>query len=174
MTRRGGHRRHDGDGRSGDRDDEGPALRDILAGALQARSAPVQAEAAVLAALAQAPDSVEARLAAYRFYFYDHRLAEALPHADAIVQAMARRLNVATDWRLVGPEDAPFAALDEAPGLYLQALLAWGYASLRIGAEADGVAALEKVVALDPADRFGARRVLAVVAAHAADAAAED
>ncbi|MFL9826356.1 hypothetical protein [Rhodoplanes sp. SY1] len=169
MARGGGHRRHDGDGRSGDFDDDGPAIRDLLAGALQARSAPVQAEAAVLGALALAPDSVEARLAAYRFYFYNHRLAEALPHADAIVVAMARRLNVATDWRLVGADDAPFGALDEAPSLYLQALLAWGYASLRTGATDDGVAALEKVVALDPADRFGARRVLAVVHARAHD-----
>lgn len=173
MPRTGDRWRHD-DGRSGDSDDDGPAIRDILAGALQARSAPVQAESAVLAALAAAPDGVEARLAAYRFYFYNHRLAEALPHAAAIVVAMARRLNVATDWRLVGPDDAPFAALDEAPSLYLQALLAWGYAGLRIGAQADGIAALEKVVALDPADRFGARRVLAVVAAHAAEAAADD
>ena len=123
----------------------------------------------MLAALALAPDSVEATLAAYRFYFYNHRLAEARPYAAALVVAMARRLNVATDWRLVGPDDASFTALDEAPSLYLQALLAWGYASLRIGATDDGVAALEKVVALDPADRFGARRVLAVVHAQAHD-----
>lgn len=173
MPRTGDRWRHDDDGDT-DPHDDGPAIRDLLAGALQARSAPVQAEAAVLAALAQAPDSVEAQLAAYRFYFYNHRLGEALPHAAAIVVAMARRLNVATDWRLVDPDDAPFAALDEAPSLYLQALLAFGYASLRIGAAADGVAALEKVVALDPADRFGARRVLAVVAAHAAETAVDD
>ncbi|MDC7788255.1 hypothetical protein PQJ75_04305 [Rhodoplanes sp. TEM] len=155
---------------NGDRtDDDALSVAALLAGATRARSDPAQAEAAVHAALAAAPDSLEARLAAYRFYFYDHRLAEALPHAAAIVESMARRLNIATDWRLVEPDDASFAAPEEAPGLYLQALLAWGYASLRLGDVEAGIAALEKVVALDPADRFGARRVLAVVAADEAE-----
>jgi tetratricopeptide (TPR) repeat protein len=137
----------------------------VLTGAACARSDPEQSEAAVMQALAVAPDSFEARLAAYRFYFYNHRLAEALPHAADIVERMARRLNVATDWRLVRPDDATFSALEEAPSLYLQALLAWGYASVRLGRIDEGCRALDKVVALDPADRFGARRLLAVIAA---------
>ena len=54
-------------------------------------------------ALDLAPDNVEVRLAAYRFYFYNHRLAEALRQAASIVVHISRRLNVATDWHLVRP-----------------------------------------------------------------------
>jgi len=105
---------------------------------------------------------LDVRLAAYRFYFYNHRLDEALPHAEHILAHAARRLNIASDWREVKPADAGFGDLDEAPGLYLQALLAWGYCQLRIGAIGEGRQALAKVAELDPRDRFGARGLLAV------------
>ncbi|NVO15041.1 MAG: hypothetical protein HXX10_13485 [Rhodoplanes sp.] len=157
--------RQQNEGRRDIGEDDAAAISDLLAGAPCARSDPATAERAVTMALALAPDDVEARLAAYRFYFYNHRLAEALPHAAAIVVQSARRLNVATDWRLVRPEDAAFSDLDDAPSLYLQALLAWGYCSARLGRTEDGCRALEKVVELDPRDRFGARRLLAVIAA---------
>lgn len=137
----------------------------VLADARLARSDPATAERAVMQALALAPDEVEANLAAYRFYFYNHRLAEALAQAATIVVQMARRLNIATDWRLVRTGDAAFSGLDEAPSLYLQALLAWGYGSARLGGIEEGRRALEKVVELDPRDRFGARRLLGVIVA---------
>jgi hypothetical protein len=114
-------------------------------------------------ALATAPEDFSARLAAYKFYFYNHRLAEALPHADFLVNLLARRLNVARDWRDVKPDDAAFDQLDEAPSLYLQALLAWGYCKARLGERAEGATAIAKVAELEPRDRFGARRLLAVV-----------
>jgi hypothetical protein len=137
----------------------------VLADARLARSDPATAERAVMEALDLAPDDVEASLAAYRFYFYNHRLVEALPQAATIVVQMARRLNIATDWRLVKAEDAEFSGLDEAPSLYLQALLAWGYGNVRLGELEEGCRALEKVVELDQRDRFGARRLLGVIAA---------
>jgi hypothetical protein len=109
-----------------------------------ARSDPATAERAVMQALDLAPDDVEASLAAYRFYFYNHRLAEALPRAATIVVQMAHHLNIATDWRLVRPGDAAFSSLEEASSLYLQALLAWGYGGVRLGGIKDGRRALEK------------------------------
>lgn len=148
-------------------DDEAAAVASLLAAAPGARSDPAATEAAVTEALALAPENFEARLAAYRFYFFDHRFAEALPHAAALVVAMARRLNVATDWRQVRPADAEFSAVEEAPSLYLQALVAFGYGNLRLGRTAEGIEALEKVKDLDPTDRFAARRLLALVAAGA-------
>ena len=75
-------------------------------------------------------------------------MAEALAQADSIVVPMARRLNIATDWRLVRPGDAPFSGPEEAPSLYLQALLAWGYGNVRLGQIDEGCRALEKVVEL--------------------------
>ena len=138
-------------------------VRALLEGARQARTDPVAAERAVTSALAAAPDDFGARLGAYRFYFYNHRFGEALPHAAFLVRLVARRLNVAGDWRDVQPGDAPFEALEEAPGLYLQALLAWGYCRARLGERAEGAEAIAKVAELNPSDRFGARRLLAVV-----------
>ncbi|MEZ5786550.1 MAG: hypothetical protein R3D62_08805 [Xanthobacteraceae bacterium] len=146
-------------------EDDTASVAAMLAGARQARSDPVTAERAVLQALALAPDDIEALLGAYRFYFYNHRLAEALPQAAGIVVQMARRLNVATDWRLVRPEDAAFSGAEEAPSLYLQALLAWGYGKVRLGWIDEGCRAIAKVAELDPRDRFGAGRLLAVIAA---------
>lgn len=147
-----------------DEEDE-DSVAAVLAGARLARSDPATAERAVMQALALAPDDVEASLAAYRFYFYNHRLSEALAQAATIVVQMARRLNIATDWRMVRPGDAPFSGVEEAPSLYLQALLAWGYGNVRLGQIDEGRRALEKVVELDQRDRFGARRLLAVIAA---------
>lgn len=135
----------------------------LLAGARTVRSDPAAAERAVKRALAAAPDDFSARLAAYKFYFYSHRLAEASPHAKFLVTLLARRLNVAADWRAVRPRDAAFEALEEAPGMYLQALLAWGYCRARLGAREEGAEAIAKVAELDPRDRFGAGRLLAVV-----------
>ena len=144
-------------------DDETGAVARGLAGARDALSDPAAAERAVGEALSLAPDDFTARLAAYRFYFYNHRLAEALPHADYLLRLAARRLNIAADWRAVRPGDAPFERPQEAPGLYLQALIAWGYCNARLGEREQGQQALAKVVEIDPGDRFGARPLLAVV-----------
>jgi hypothetical protein len=135
----------------------------LLEGARQARTDPVAAEQAVASALASAPHDFGARLAAYRFYFYNHRFGEAAPHAAHLMRLVARRLNIAGDWRAVQPGDAPFEALEEAPGLYLQALLAWGYCQARLGERVEGAEAIAKVAELNPCDRFGARRLLAVI-----------
>ncbi|MGE0055246.1 MAG: hypothetical protein AB7S74_13635 [Hyphomicrobium sp.] len=138
----------------------------ILNGARQPRSDPVKAEQAVMSALAAEPNDLSVRLAAYRFFFYSHRFSDALIQADVIIRLAARRLNVAGDWEVVSRSDAPFDQLEEAPGLYLQALLAWGYCAVRIGQRAEGSRAIAKVAELDPGDRFGAGRLLNVIDAH--------
>lgn len=136
-----------------------------LEGARQARSDPIAAEKAVLEALALAPTDLEIRLAAYRYYFYSHRIREALPHAEEILRHAARRLNISSDWRAVQAGHVAFGEFEEAPGLYLQTLLAWGYCQARLGEDHEACCALDKVIELDPDDRFGARRLLAVIKA---------
>lgn len=141
-----------------------PAI--LFSDALHALSDPIAAEQAVLAALAGAGDDLRVRLAAYRFYFYNHRLSEALPHAQTIIRLAARRLNIAVDWTEVRSQDAAFEELEEAPGLFLQALLAWGYCAVRTGCREDGLRAIAKVAELDHSDRFGARRLLDIIDAR--------
>ena len=134
-----------------------------LEGARAARSEPETSEAAVLAALALAPDDLAVRTAAYKFYFYNSRLAEALPHAAWTVAHAARALGLPEDWRRVEPGSAAFDRLEPGPRLFLQALVAWGYCRARLGDLADGIEALTRVAALDRHDRFGAARLAEVV-----------
>ncbi len=114
-------------------------------------------------ALQTAPGHLAVQIAAYKFYFYRHRLAEALPYAQACLGHALRRINLPADWRDVTPGDAAFASLDPEPRMVLFALVAYGYVLTRLGRAAEGRIALAKVAELDPRDTMGARRLLAVI-----------
>ena len=62
------------------------------------------------------------------------------------------------------PGDAAFTSLDPEPRMVLFALVANGYVLARLGRVEEGREALLKVADLDPEDRMGARRLLAVLA----------
>lgn len=109
------------------------------------------------------------QIAACKFYFYRHRLAEALPYAQACLAETQRRLNLPADWRDVQPADAAFDTLEPAPRMFLFALVANGYMLARLGRTDEGRAALVKVTELDPEDRMGARRLIAVIDRGVAD-----
>lgn len=128
-----------------------------------------RAEAHVRAAVAAAPEALAVRMGAYKFYLYRHRLEEALPHAVAILAQAARRLQLPHDWREVAAHHAAFDRIEPWPRLFLQALVAIGYAQLRLGRMEEGQAALAKAAALDPHDRLGAGRLMAVAERGGAD-----
>lgn len=117
----------------------------------------------IAAALAVAPDSLGVRLGAYRFYLYQHRFDHAVGQAEIILAQAARRLQLPHDWRAVAPGYAAFDRIEPWPRLFLQALIALGYGLVRLGRLEEGRAALAKAAGLDPHDRFGAARLLAVV-----------
>ncbi len=121
------------------------------------------AEAYLRDALRLAPDALAVRIGAYKFYFYRHRLEEALPYALGCMELAARRLQLPHDWHDVRPDDAAFSQIERWPRLYVQSLIAYGYSLLRLGRLDDGRAALAHAARLDPADRFGAARLVAVV-----------
>ncbi|MEX5728413.1 tetratricopeptide (TPR) repeat protein [Rhodovulum iodosum] len=146
-------------------EDMANAALEMLANAPGARSDPEGTARAVEAALAAAPHDLDVRLGAYRFYFYTHRFAEAVPQAETILRIAAQRLNVAADWREVGPDDAEFTAAKTAPGLYLQALIALAYCYMRLGDFERGQPYLDKAFELDPTDRFAAIRLVRAAAA---------
>jgi len=114
-------------------------------------------------ALDLAPGHIAVQIAAYKFYFYRHRLEEALPYARACLAHTLRRNNLPADWRAVKNEDAAFSSLDAEPRMLLFSLLAFGYVLARLGRAEEGREALAKVAELDPPDRIGARRLLAVL-----------
>lgn len=114
-------------------------------------------------ALSCAPGELAVQMGAYLFYFYNHRYADALPHAETILEMAARRLNVPCDFADVRPDDADFSALETAPSIYLQALLAYGYCHLRLNDFEAGRTAIAKVCELDPTDRFHAAAIIEIV-----------
>lgn len=125
---------------------------------------PDRAEQALCAALEKAPDNLGLRIAAYTFYFYANRLSEAMPHAEACLAMAASALGVSEDWRLVGPESAPFSGFDRPQRVYLKSLVALGYCRARLGDVEGAETILRKAASLDPADRVGAGRLADVVA----------
>jgi len=127
----------------------------LLGGAEAAITRQDQSAETIAHALAEAPHDIDIRLAAYRFAFYTHDYDAACTHAQVILAHAARQLNIATDWRGVSPEDADFTAHEFAPGLYLQALIGWGYCLARSGALEAAAERLERAATLDPLDRFG-------------------
>jgi tetratricopeptide (TPR) repeat protein len=150
------HRRSDGD------DLPAAAERALRAAGLDWQDE-AAAEGHIHDALALAPGHLAVQIAAYKFYFYRHRLAEALPYAHACLAEAQRRAQLPADWRDVQPADAAFTTLEPQPRLFLFALTAVGYVLARLGHTDEARAALEKVANLDPADRMGARRLLAVI-----------
>ncbi|MCB1356533.1 MAG: hypothetical protein KDK53_08575 [Maritimibacter sp.] len=134
---------------------------EYLAGAEAAISNPEETRVAVEHALQVAPHEPEVRLAAYRFYYYNHDYAEAIEQAEWILAHAARYLNIAADWRDVAPGDAEFSVADEIPSLYMQSLIALGYCAARCDRRVLAREALEQAVLLDPSDRLGASWLLA-------------
>lgn len=124
------------------------------------------AEGHILRALALAPNHLAVHYAAYKFYYYKHRLPDALPHVEAWVDEAIHRNRLPSNWRDVSPEHADFTHFDGDPRLFLFALRAMGWLLARLGRLDEGRAALEKVAALDPEDQMRARRLLAILDEH--------
>lgn len=115
------------------------------------------AEAHLREAHALAPDHAAVLIGLYRFYFYKGRLKDALVVAELCLQTAARACNFGTDWRLVTPSDADFRSWDALwPRFFLFTLKGYAYLKMRLGCLSEGRQAIEKLLALDPADKIGA------------------
>ncbi len=149
-------------------------IRALLADADAALSRPEAAQRAFDTALALAPDNLSLRIAAYTFYFYSHRLEEAIPHAEACLALAGEALGLPADWRRVDRESADFAGFERPQRVYLKSLVALGYCRARLGELAAGEALLRHAASLDPQDRVGAGRLADVVAGGGIDDDDED
>ena len=142
----------------------------VLLDAASAQYATGTAEQPLLAAQALAPGDLSVLVGLYRFYFYQHRHADALRIAEQVLEVVAPRLGLPTAW---GELDADGLACvpPEAIGLlrfHLLALKGAGYLSLRLGLFGQGKAMLSKVAELDADNRLGAHLLLEVLAANSA------
>jgi tetratricopeptide (TPR) repeat protein len=126
------------------------------------------AELLLLKAFFQAPESLLVLVALYRYYFYQHRLDDALRVAGRAMTIVGRRLHFPGEWKHLSPSFLGQGVM-QSMGLlrfYLNVLKAAGYINLRLGRLEGGRAMLEKLVELDSHDRLGGKVLLAVLDAE--------
>lgn len=128
----------------------------------------VTAEQYLLRAYFLAPEQLSVLVALYRYYFYQHRLEDALIVAERALDVTARRLHLVDGWRSIG-----HAALGEAVmrsmGLlrfHLLALKGSAVILLRLDRIDEARARLAKIAEVDQRDGLGVAALLAVIAAR--------
>jgi tetratricopeptide (TPR) repeat protein len=115
-------------------------------------------------AQALAPNHAAVLIALYRFYFYKHRLREALELACMCLRKAAEDNSLSADWRDVRVRDACFSQYEAVlPRFYLFTLKGYAYLQMRLGNFPEGRAAVMKLLELDPSDKVGAKVLLAVL-----------
>ena len=124
-----------------------------------------EAESLLLRANLLAPQHLMVLVALYRYYFYQHRLEDALLVAESALAVVGRRLEFPETWVYLREANVG-AGVMRSMGLvrfYLMVLKAAGYINLRLGQVATGRAMLEKLVELDSHDRMGGKALLEVL-----------
>jgi tetratricopeptide (TPR) repeat protein len=127
---------------------------------------PERAEALLVQAMADAPDSLEVLVALYRFYFYRNELEKAVALAERCIAHGAWEIGIDPDWRKEVAGNVDFGDFSlPRHRFYLFALNAYGYLLARLGRKEEAEAALSAVMRLDPHDRIGSAQLLGMVRA---------
>ncbi len=124
-----------------------------------------KAESMLLRASFLAPRHLTVLVALYRYYFYQHRLEDALLVAESTLAVAGERLEFPDTWAYLCEANVG-AGVMRSMGMvrfYLMVLKATGYIHLRLGNLATGQAMLEKLVELDSHDRIGGKALLEVL-----------
>ncbi len=130
-----------------------------------------EAELFLLKAYFLAPDSLNVLVALNRFYYYQHRLEEALTATNKALRVIRPTLFFPEDWRelqLRHIKNAPADSLTQVR-LYLFTLKAVGFLNMRLEKLDVSQAIFEKLVALDSKDRIGAQGLLDLVTKRKTD-----
>jgi len=140
-----------------------PEARECLTQAAE-QYAEGNGQPALLRAYFLAPEHPMVLVALYRFFYYRHRLNDALLVADRVLKVFAKRLDLPSDWRELTESQIGGGVMVSMTMIrfYLLALKGAGFLELRLGLYTDAMARLHKVVELDAHDRLGARALLEV------------
>lgn len=124
-----------------------------------------QAENLLMRAYFLEPEHPLVLVAIYRYFYYRHRLADALMIADRVLRVFAARLGLPSDWRDLNEVRFASGVLVSMTALrfYMLALKGAGYLELRLGHLDSALARLQKVAELDANDRLGAQALIHVV-----------
>ena len=123
------------------------------------------AELPLLKAYFLAPESLNVLVALNRFYYYQHRLEEALTATLKALAVIRPLIGFPEDWRDLQPShinDAPADLLTQVR-LYLFTLKAIGFLNMRLELLDVSQSIFEKLVGLDSKDRIGAKGLLELV-----------
>jgi len=123
------------------------------------------AELPLLKAYFLAPESLNVLVALNRFYYYQHRLEEALTATTKALVVIRPTIAFPEDWRELQPthvSDAPAELLTHIR-LYLFTLKAVGFLNMRLENLDLSQSIFEKLVELDSRDRIGAQGLLELV-----------
>ncbi|MDZ4253525.1 MAG: hypothetical protein U1A72_13240 [Sulfuritalea sp.] len=135
----------------------------------------VTAEQYLLRAYFLAPEQLSVLVALYRYYFYQHRMEDALIVAERALDVTARRLHLVGGWSRIG-HVALGEAVMRSMGLlrfHLLALKGSAVILLRLGRLDEARLRLAKIAEVDERDALGAAPLLAVIAARQEQEAAE-
>jgi len=121
-------------------------------------------EPLLLEAYKLAPDHLTVLVALYRYYYYQHRLEDALIIAHQALGVSGKRLGFPEAWLQLSSAHIGAGALISMGMVrfYLLALKAAGYLNLRLQKWQTAVDMLSKVASLDEADRLGATALLEI------------
>lgn len=129
------------------------------------RYATGEAELPLLQAFLRGPESLNVMVSLNRFYYYQHRLPEALLIAERALRLIRAGIGFPADW-----QDLVIGHITEAPKelltrvrLYLFTLKSIGFLNMRLENLELARAIFEKLVELDDRDRIGAQGLLELV-----------
>ncbi|MGZ8165674.1 MAG: hypothetical protein ACXWTL_09410 [Methylobacter sp.] len=123
------------------------------------------AELPLLKAYFLAPESLNVLVALNRFYYYQHRLEDALAATCKALAVIRSLVAFPENWRDLQPEHITHtpAELLTQVRLYLFTLKAIGFLNMRLEYLDISQAIFEKLVGLDSKDRIGAKGLLELV-----------
>lgn len=135
-----------------------------------------QAELPLLKAYLRAPESLNVLVALNRFYYYQHRLSEALLISEKALLLIRRSINFPEDWRDLQEQHVSGAPVDLLTKirLYLFTLKSIGFLNMRLMNLALSRSIFEKLVAVDEKDRIGAKGLLELVVRQQPPASEDD
>lgn len=128
------------------------------------------AESCLKLAWSQAPGNLSVLVALYRFYYYSHRLEEALEIAEQAIRAAGEQLTLPADWRNLNPVILDEACDPQTLGLvryYLLAVKGAAVLCLRLGRLEEAIERLRKLTELDATDLLAVRDLLELALRHA-------
>jgi len=124
-----------------------------------------EAEMPLLKAYLRAPTSLNVLVALNRFYYYQHRLEEALLISEKALNLIRVGIDFPDDWRQIDLGLISTASKDNMTRirLYLFTLKSIGFLNMRLERLGLSQAIFQKLVALDEKDRIGALGLLELV-----------